>query len=310
MSNYAFGVDIGGTTVKMGFFTKDGILEDKWEIKTDTSDGGSHILEDIAVSIEEYLAKRGLTKDDIFGVGIGCPGPVNKEGIVNKCANLGWGVTPAKEIMEKRLSVRAEIGNDANVAALGELWQGGGKGYGDMIMLTLGTGVGGGVAVDGKLVVGANGAGGEIGHMKVNPSETRTCGCGGKGCLEQYASATGMARLAKEALEKYEGTSTLSSTEVTAKDLWDGVKAGDELSTQVADYICDILGRAMANMAVVTNPGVFVIGGGVSKAGNVLTDMIAKGYEKYAFHACKETKINLATLGNDAGMYGCVRMLL
>ena len=310
MSNYAFGVDIGGTTVKMGFFTKDGKLEDKWEIKTDTSNGGANILEDIAVSIEEYLAKKGLTKDDIFGVGIGCPGPVNKEGIVNKCANLGWGVTPAKEIMEKRLGVHAEIGNDANVAALGELWQGGGKGFGDMIMLTLGTGVGGGVAVDGKLVVGANGAGGEIGHMNVNPDETRTCGCGKKGCLEQYASATGMARLAKEALDMYDGESTLKSTDVTAKDLWDGVKAGDKLSIQVAENICDILGRAMSNMAVVTNPGVFVIGGGVSKAGDVLTDMIAKHFEKYAFHACKDTKINLATLGNDAGMYGCVRMLL
>ena len=310
MKKYAFGIDVGGTTVKMGFFETEGNLLSKWEITTRKEDGGSHILDDIVDSINEHLSMRHLTLEDIEGIGICVPGPVDKHGIVNKCVNLGWGVIPLREQLENRLGVKVRVGNDANIAALGEFWKGGGQGHMDLIMLTLGTGVGGAVIVDGKVVTGVGGSAAELGHVKVNYEETETCGCGGRGCLEHYTSATGIARMARKMEDEYNGTSYLDGTEMTAKDVFDGMAQGDLLCKDIAERVCKILGRAIANFAAVTNPSVFVIGGGVSKAGTVLTDMIEKYYHEYAFHACNDAKVVLATLGNDAGMYGCVRMLL
>ena len=186
MKPYAFGVDIGGTTVKIGFFSSEGKFIEHWEIPTRKENGGELILPDIALSITKKLAEHGLTTDDLEGVGVGVPGPVVGGGIVNKCVNLGWGVVDVREKLSLLLNgVPVEVTNDANVAALGEQWNGGGKGNDNVVMITLGTGVGGGIIIGGKILPGTHGEAGEIGHMKVRDNETATCGCGKKGCLEQ-----------------------------------------------------------------------------------------------------------------------------
>lgn len=202
MKKYAFGVDIGGTTCKVGFFETSGNLLDKWEIKTNTENGGASILSDVAKAVDNKLAQEGISKTDVQGIGVGVPGPVNGEGVVSCCVNLGWGIVNVEEELTALTGMKVKVGNDANVAALGEMWQGGAKGCRDVVMVTLGTGVGGGIIVDGKMVAGFNGAGGEIGHITVNNEEIEPCNCGQYGCLEQYASATGVVRVAKESLQR------------------------------------------------------------------------------------------------------------
>ncbi len=311
MKTYGFGVDIGGTTVKLGLFRTDGTLLDKWEIPTRTENDGAHILLDVAEAIKGKIAEKAIDPSDVQGVGVGVPGPVTPEGIVRKCVNLGWGVFNVEDMLSELTGYPVKAGNDANVAALGEMWQGAGKGSENIVMVTLGTGVGGGVIIGGHVVAGATGAGGEIGHIPVNAQETETCGCGKTGCLEQYASATGVVRLTKRALAASDQPSSLRSlTEVTAKDTFDAAKAGDALALEVIEQFGEILGRALAAIACVVNPEVFVIGGGVSKAGTIITDVVAKYYVPNAFHACREAQFKLAELGNDAGIYGCVRMIL
>ncbi len=311
MKKYAFGVDIGGTTVKMGFFSVSGELLDKWEIKTDTSDAGKNILPDIAASIKDKLEADHIAAEEVSGIGMGIPGPVDDEGNVLKCVNLGWGVFNVEKEMTDLTGIPAKAGNDANVAALGEMYQGGGKGYSNVVMVTLGTGVGGGIILNGKILSGTHGAAGEIGHFPVNDEETECCGCGKKGCLEQYASANGIARVARQRLAATEDETVLRSLEtVTSKDIFDAAKEGDAFSLQLVDDLGRMIGKACANIAIVVDPEIFVIGGGVSKAGAILTDVIEKYYKEYAFHASRETRISLATLGNDAGIFGGVKMVL
>lgn len=311
MKKYGFGVDIGGTTCKIGFFETDGTLLDKWEIKTNTENSGASILDDVAAAVSGKLEKEGIRKEEVQGVGLGVPGPVSADGTVLKCVNLGWGVFNVAETLSGKLGIPVKAGNDANVAALGETWQGGGKGCSNVVVVTLGTGVGGGIVVDGKVVAGANGAGGEIGHIMMNENETDTCGCGKKGCLEQYASATGIVRMAKQMLAEDNRTSTLRGAEdITAKDIFDAAKAGDEIAKDLVEKLGKMLGTALANIACVVDPEVFVIGGGVSKAGAILLDVIQKYYKACTFHACRDARFELASLENDAGMYGCVQMLL
>lgn len=311
MKKYGFGVDVGGTTIKMGFFETSGKLIDKWEIKTDTSNGGENILSDIAKAIDNKLAQEGISKNDVQGVGVGVPGPVNSKGVVLKCVNLGWGVFNVEEELASLTGLKVKAGNDANVAALGEMWQGAGKGSEDMVMVTLGTGVGGGIIVDGKVIAGANGAGGEIGHITVNDDEIEACNCGQYGCLEQYTSATGIVRMAKRKLAKTdEETSLRAVEELSAKIIFDEAKKGDKIAGELVEELGKILGSTLSNIAAVTNPEVIVIGGGVSKAGQILIDTIHKHFTESVFHACKDTRFVLAGLGNDAGMYGCVKMLL
>lgn len=311
MKKYGFGVDVGGTTIKMGFFETDGKLLDKWELKTDTSNGGVNILSDIAKSIDNKLAQEAISKDDVQGVGVGVPGPVKSNGVVNRCVNLGWGIVNVAEELGALTGLKVKVGNDANVAGLGEQWQGGAKGCQDVIMVTLGTGVGGGVIVEGKIVAGFNGAGGEIGHITVNPDEIEACNCGQYGCLEQYTSATGIVRMAKRKLAKSDDATTLRNFEpLTAKDIFDEAKAGDEVAKELVDDLGKILGSALSNMAVVVNPEVIVIGGGVSKAGAILIDTVKEHFKESAFYALKDTRFELATLGNDAGIYGCMAMVL
>lgn len=311
MKKYAFGVDIGGTTCKIGFFETAGVLLDKWEIHTNTENGGENILPDVAKAIDNKLAQEGISKSEVQGVGVGVPGPVTSDGVVNRCVNLGWGVVNVSDVLGRLTGLEVRVGNDANVAALGEMWQGGAKGSKDVIVVTLGTGVGGGVIVDGKIVAGFNGAGGEIGHITVNPDEIEACNCGQYGCLEQYTSATGVVRLAKRKLAKTEDETALRKYEpLTAKDVFDEAKAGDAIASELVDEVCEILGSALSNMACVVNPEIIVIGGGVSKAGTILTDCIQKHYQETSFFACRDAKFALAQLGNDAGMYGCVQLLL
>lgn len=308
---YCFGVDIGGTTVKMGLFSTEGELLEKWEIKTRTEDEGKNVLPDIAASIRQKMEEKGISAYELEGVGAGVPAPVSEEGIVKNSANIGWGYKNVKKELEDLLpGIRARIGNDANVAALGEMWLGAGKGCTNMIMVTLGTGVGGGVICRGQVIAGANGAGGEIGHICVNEEETEACGCGKKGCLEQYASATGIARLAGLRLKKPHGKTLLEDQTVSAKTVFDAVKEGDETAVEIAEEFGRYLGHALANIAVIVDPERIVIGGGVSKAGPVLLPFVEKPFQENAFFANKNTKIVLATLGNDAGICGAARLIM
>lgn len=311
MANYLFGVDVGGTTVKMGLFDKGGNVIEKWEIPTRTENGGEKILPDIADSIKAKLSEKGIAKEDVIGAGVGVPGPVDGNGIVHRAVNLGWGEMDLKKELTALLDgMRVEGGNDANVAALGEMWKGGGQGHQNLVAVTLGTGVGGGIIINGEIVTGATGAGGEIGHIHVEDDETEACGCGNFGCLEEYASATGITRLANRALAKSDKDSVLRKGEVSAKTVFDAVKAGDELAIEVAQKFGDYLGKGLGVIAGVINPEIFVIGGGVSKAGEVLFDYIKPSFEKTAFHGCRNVIFALATLGNDAGIYGAARLLL
>ena len=310
MKQYGFGVDIGGTTCKIGLFDMAGIVLEKWEIKTNTENAGASILDDVADAVLEKIKERKINKEDVQGIGLGVPGPVGNDGIVYKCVNLGWDVLNVETKLYQKTGLPVKAGNDANVAALGEMWQGGGKGHEDVVMVTLGTGVGGGIIIGGKMVAGHHGAGGEIGHLKMRSDESNFCGCGKKGCLEQYASATGIVRMAEQKLEtEVRDTKLTSYVPLTAKDIFDAAKEGDEVSVELVDALCEMLGTALANIACVVDPEVFVIGGGVSRAGEILIEGIKKHFTEKTFHACENTQITLATLGNDAGMYGCVRLL-
>lgn len=307
---YCFGVDIGGTTVKLGLFTAGGEIVDKWEIKTRTENQGEAVLPDIAEALNAKLAEKKIGRDEVEGIGVGVPAPVDAEGVVQNTANLGWGYKEVKREMEELSGMRAKIGNDANVAALGEMWLGAGKGRKNIIMVTLGTGVGGGIIIDGKPLVGAHGAGGEIGHLCVNYEETDHCGCGNTGCLEQYASATGITRLANIRLAKDDTSSVLRGQEVSAKTVFDAVKAEDAVAKEIAEEFGKYLGHAMANLAAVADPSAIVIGGGVSKAGEVLIEYVEKNFKERAFFANKDTEFVLATLGNDAGICGAAKLIL
>ena len=311
MGKYCFGIDVGGTSVKCGLFQTDGVLVEKWEIPTRKENSGEAILPDIAKTILDKIAERKLDKEEIDGVGIGVPGPVNERGEVPCAVNLFWGFKEVTKELTELTGLPSKAGNDANVAALGEAWKGAAAGAKNVILVTLGTGVGGGIIVDGKIVGGAHGAGGEIGHAAVDHEEKEACNCGNCGCLEQYASATGVVRVAKRTLEKAsEDTALRKHADLTAKDVFDEAKAGDKVALEVVDEVCGILGAALSNIACVVNPEVIVIGGGVSKAGDILTDAVKKHFVATSFHACANTKFVLAGLGNDAGMYGCVEMLL
>lgn len=307
---YSFGVDVGGTTVKLGLFQADGTIQEKWEIKTRTEEAGEHILPDIAEAINEKIREYQLCKEDIHGIGMGIPAPVNSNGIVQNTANIGWGYKEVRRELEELTALRVKVANDANVAALGEMWLGGGQGYCNVVLATLGTGVGGGIVVRGKDIIGEHGAGGEIGHILVEPEEQEHCGCGRQGCLEQYASATGIVRLAKRRLQEDDMPSILRNKELSAKAVFDAVKNKDKVAIEIAQTFGEYLGKAFATIAAIADPAVFVIGGGVSKAGEILLEFIEKPYRKYAFFANKDVKFELAKLGNDAGICGAAKLII
>ena len=310
---YAFGIDVGGTTIKHGLFDaeKEELVE-SWEIPTRTEDNGRYILEDIAASVKAKMEEKKLDGKDVIGLGIGVPGPVLSNGVVNEAVNLHWGVTDVASILSGLLGgMKIQVGNDANVAALGEQWKGGGQGFDNMVMVTLGTGVGGGIIINGKILPGSHGAGGEIGHMQVSDHETDSCNCGKKGCLEQYASASGIVRVTKRELAKNKKATTLKDDgKLSAKKIFDEAKEGDAFAVSMVDAFGKKLGEALASIAAVVDPEAVVIGGGVSRAGQVILDVTEKYYTPAAFHACRNVVFKLAQLGNDAGMYGAVRMVL
>lgn len=313
MSRKCIGIDVGGTTVKLGIFETDGTLLDKWEVPTRKEDGGKHILEDVAASIRHTLQENEIDMDDVVGAGMGVPGPVMPDGYVEVCVNLGWhDRNPQRELSALLDGLPVKSGNDANVAALGEMWQGGGKGYTDIVMVTLGTGVGGGVIIDEKIIAGKHGLGGEIGHIHVRDDETEHCNCGGVGCVEQIASATGIAREARRKMAASEAPSTMRSfgDAITAKDVLDEAKAGDAMALEVVETVGHYLGLLLAQVALTVDPEMFVIGGGVSKAGQFLIDVIEKYYEHFTPISSNKAKIGLAKLGNDAGIYGAARLVL
>ena len=309
MVQYCFGADVGGTTVKLGLFNEAGIVIDKWEIPTRSKE--NKILEDVAEAVLSKMEEKQITKDQVLGIGLGVPGPVGRDGVVNKAVNLGCNdKVPVAQILSDMTGLKVKAGNDANVAALGEMWKGGGEGASNIVMFTLGTGVGGGIIINGSIVTGYHGAGGEVGHLHVEDDEKDCCGCGNQGCLEQYASATGVVRVAKKILVSCDTPSVLRKDDITAKDVFDAVKAGDEVAKQVAAQFGKYLGGAIANVCAVVDPEVIVIGGGVSKAGEVLLDYIKEGFKAHVFHGCAGVQFALATLGNDAGIYGGAKLVL
>ena len=311
MGMYCFGIDVGGTSVKCGLFLTNGTLVEQWEIPTRLENNGSSILPDVADAIKTKLDERGITKDNVDGVGIGIPGPVNENGEVPMAVNLHWGFKAVASELSALTGLPAKAANDANIAALGEAWKGAAAGSSDVIMVTLGTGVGGGIIVDGKIVTGHHGAGGEIGHANVDHHETESCNCGNRGCLEQYASATGIVRMAKKELAASGENSVLRDAgEISAKAVLDAFKENDPVAVATMEKVGEQLGGALAIICCVTDPETIVIGGGVSKAGQPLIDCIRKYYREYAFESCKDTPIVIATLGNDAGIYGAAKMVL
>lgn len=314
MAKQCIGIDVGGTTAKIGLLSSEGVILDKWEIPTRREENGAHILPDIAASVREYLDRHGIGTEDILGAGIGVPGPVTPDGNVAVCVNLGWKqeTNPEKELSRLLNGIYVKAGNDANVAALGEMWQGGGKGHKSIMLFTLGTGVGGGVVVNESVVAGFRGMGGEIGHILVNFDEPDSCNCGNHGCLEQYASATGIVRVARQMLEASDEPSVLRKGDAafSCKAVLDAAKAGDALALSAVRTSMRYLALAMHYISHITDPEIFVIGGGVSKAGQFLLDIIEEYYETLTVMGKGRAKVGLATLGNDAGMYGAARLVL
>ncbi len=306
--NFGFGVDLGGTTVKLACFDETGQLQDKWEIPTRIENSGENILPDIAGTLQAYCQARNI--GNVIGVGIGVPGAVMESGVVKACDNLGWGTVDVAKTLGELTGFRVVAGNDAAVAALGECRMGSGKGRRNMVMVTLGTGVGGGIVVEGKILGGTHGAGGEIGHMVLNRAETQPCNCGKRGCAEQYCSATGIVRLAKKALAETERESALRGQDFACKDVFDFASRGDALCQEVLEQVYGYLGELIANICCVADPEIVVLGGGVSRAGEPLLTGIKRYFLRYAYHPCANTEFALAALGNDAGIYGAFQMLL
>ena len=312
MMRYCFGIDIGGTTVKIGLVTENGTLVEKGEIPTRREDTPTGLLEDIKAFLEECLRKREIEKEEILGIGMAAPGPVTEDGVLHGTVNIGWGDVALAREAERCIGISpVYIGNDARMAALGEATYGAGIGARSMLMVTIGTGVGGGIVLNGRVRMGESGVAGEIGHTTVNPFETERCGCGKRGCLEQYASATGMVRMAKKILaERTEDSLLRHCDEVTAQILWEAAKEGDLLADVITDMVCEFLGIAIANAVYIADTERIVLGGGVSKAGEFLLRKVEKAYQSRVFAHSRKKTFLLARLGNDAGMQGAAALLL
>ena len=310
MARYVFGADVGGTTAKIGLLTETGEMLDFWEIPTRTEDHGKMILADVSDSIRAKMKERNIEDTEVVGAGIGVPGAVNADGLCYQAVNLGWENYNVVNEFHSKLKLPVKAGNDANVAALGEAWKGGGKGYKNMLLVTLGTGVGGGIINEGKILTGSFGSGGEIGHIHLVDDEEDARGCGKHGCFEQYASATGAMRLAKRMLASSNEDSVLRNGDFECKDIFDAAKRGDALAVKIAEQYGYYLGKGIAITATVVNPEIIVLGGGVSKAGEMLFDLLMPSFKKYVFPGCGDAKFALAKLGNDAGVYGAAKLLM
>lgn len=316
MAKKLLGIDLGGTTVKFGILTEAGEVQEKWAIETNVLENGKHIVPDIIASIKHRLELYGLSSDDFIGIGMGSPGAVDRDRkTVTGAFNLNWKETQeVGAVIERETGIPFAIDNDANVAALGERWIGAGANNPDVVFVTLGTGVGGGVIADGHLIHGVAGAGGEIGHMVVEPDNGFECTCGIFGCLETVASATGVVRVARLLAESYEGDSAIKASidngeGVSSKDIFEAAQNGDRFANSVVDKVCFYLGLATANISNLLNPDSVVIGGGVSAAGEFLRSRVELNFKKYTFPQVRQsTQIKLAELGNDAGIIGAASL--
>ncbi|PPA71411.1 ROK family glucokinase [Jeotgalibacillus proteolyticus] len=314
---FIIGVDIGGTTVKQALIKEDGTIVEKWEIPTNKINNGTQIIPDIAASIQKKMLQRNLSKEHLLGIGVGAPGPVNMQtGILYTAVNIGWEKPVAlRDELQQLTGLSVVIENDANVAALGEMWKGAGDGARDVVCVTLGTGVGGGVIVNGDIAHGIKGAAGEIGHITSVPVDGYYCNCGKYGCLETVASATGVSRLAIDELKKNNEPSILRETlhntgHLSAKAIFDAVNQGDKAAAKIVDQLTFYLGLALANLGSALNPEKIVIGGGVSKAGETLLTPLRAKFKQYAFPTVAEsTTLEIATLGNDAGVIGAAWLI-
>jgi len=307
------GVDVGGTTVKLGICNSDGTLLQTYEGPTEVSKGPDAILHNIAQYVKLIVEESSYEWSQVAGVGIGIAGFLDiPNGIIKNSPNLNLNNIDLKGFLEKELNTIIKVNNDANVAALGEAWAGAGRGIANCVMYTLGTGVGGGIIIDGKIVEGFQSVAGELGHMAIVPDlEAIQCGCGKMGCLETVSSATGIIRMAKEAVARGDRTSLIEVDHIMAKDVLDAAKAGDEVATRIVNRAAYYLGRSMSMMSVILNPEYYIIGGGVAKAGDFLFDQINEVFEKYTQEASKEgVKIVPAVLGNNAGVVGAAGLIL
>lgn len=311
MMKYCIGIDMGGTTVKLGLFSREGQLLERDEIATRWQLGRQTVLKDIAASARTLTGRRKIPLHDCTA-GFGVAGPIDSQGYADAVVNLNmYDFYPGRELSEKLDNIPVTAANDANVAALGEMWQGGGKGYQNLLFITLGTGVGSGIVLNEKIIHGAHGLAGEIGHIWVNPHEPETCSCGGKGCLDQMASATGIVRNARRFLAKTEAESSLRQiNDLTAKDVFDAAKAGDAVARETVDYCMGFLGKSIADVSYVIDPEIVVIGGGMSKAGQYLLDVVFDHYRRYPKLKKTLCRFALADLGGDAGIYGAARLAL
>lgn len=309
MKNWCLGIDIGGTSVKFGLFDMEGILLKKWSIPTRIQEKGKNILKDIAVSLEKNFTIWGLGREQIVGAGIGVPGLVIEDGTVLHAENLGWDRKAVAREMKNLTGIQVKVENDANLAALGEIWKGSGKNCHSMLFVTLGTGIGCGIVINDKILSGVSGAAGEIGHMHVEDYMTKQCNCGKYGCLEQFASATGICWMGQRALEESAEDSILRGQEMSARIVFDAVRKQDSLAVQIVEKFGYYLGKALAASACIINPERIVIGGGVSMAGNIILDYVEKYYHKYAYPPCENIEFRLASLGSEAGIYGGARLI-
>lgn len=316
MNKKLLGIDLGGTTVKFGVLTLEGTIQEKWAIETNTLEDGKHIVPDIIASIKHRLELYGLTKDDFVGIGMGSPGAVDRvNNTVTGAYNLNWATSQAVgKAIEEAIGIPFAIDNDANVAALGERWVGAGDNNPDVVFVTLGTGVGGGIIADGNLIHGVAGAGGEIGHIIVEPEHGFACTCGNHGCLETVASATGVVRVARLLAETYEGSSEIklaidNGEPVTSKAIFQAAAAGDTFADSIVDKVAFYLGLATANISNILNPDSVIIGGGVSAAGEFLRSRVQQYFDRFSFPQVRQsTKIKIAELGNDAGIIGAASL--
>ncbi|MFB7140315.1 ROK family glucokinase [Gottfriedia sp. NPDC056225] len=315
MDKMIVGVDLGGTSIKLALLTNNGEFIDKWEVPTDKSDSGKHIPRTITIAIEEKLNQMNKTKEDIAGIGIGAPGSVRLEdGLIFAAVNLGWVNFPLKEILEKESGIPVIVDNDANIAAVGEMWKGAGNGAKDVVMVTLGTGVGGGVIVNGDVAHGISGSAGEIGHITVQLEDGVLCNCGKRGCLETISSATGIARIANEKLQNTTKETVLkeiaNGSLVTTKDVFEAYSKGDEVAEEIVNHVMRYLALVLAGVGNTLNPENIIIGGGVSNAGELLLKPLKRYFDEFAFTTVRDsTKLSIAKLGNDAGAIGAAYLV-
>ena len=305
---YGFGIDLGGTTVKLAYFNEEGTLLHKWEIPTNTANGGKAILPDIAAAIKGYLKENNIPREDILGIGLGVPGPVDQLGNAGQCVNLGWPAQNVSDALSQLTGFPVKSGNDATNAALGECWKGG-HDCNNMVLATLGTGVGGGIIIDGRVLHGFHGCGAEIGHMPLRVGAPDLCNCGKHGCAELYCSANGLVRVAGKIMEKDETPSPLRQIpKLTAKDIFDEGKNNDPLALSILDRYYRYLAEFLANICQVIDPEVVVLGGGVSRAGQMLIDGIQPYFRELVLFGAKDIRFEIATLANDAGAYGAFKL--